>query len=460
MRKNLKFQFLSSIFFLSTFENCSSEKNQNSSIVSSRDKLYSAGKNMLTFINENLENKNFNNLCSLKFADLFVNSLAERSESEQRKSSVDNNLKSLFTNKNNKDSNVIDYLQGISKKIKEEKSKASVFVMGNTDDKSFESLGKSFESKGIEYALIFSNDRDVKFFLSDSSSINNFLIDERGNIFDKKRWKEEIRTLGNNVQCIVVPILHLEVKAGSNFVQLGEYQWGAQALSMFFSLIGSQIYAVRNKDTKKGNVYLYVNEEDRSAWLAGNVGFDNLLQSSGVSKNYLCILDGLSKFIASGINWIKKDDENYIVFSSKPYVTSKKDIVDKKYKFEDLLNKIKDFKSILTPDQSINDDIFCNVFYLLKSKVEDKKNIRDKIEEIETEIKKLKSEGEATEEKEKEINKKQEELLKIPYLKDKSLKVVRIYMGEQDHKVQIIEWEDDGNFRLEIKNIKDNVYVI
>ena len=136
MRKTLKFQLLSSIFFISTFESCSPKEEKNSKIVSSNNKQ-DALKNMLTFLNDNLENKNYDNLCSLKFANFFIENLAIRSESEKNKRCVDEKSKRLFASK---DFNVVDYLQEISKKINEEQSTASVVVMGNTDNKSFESL--------------------------------------------------------------------------------------------------------------------------------------------------------------------------------------------------------------------------------------------------------------------------------------------------------------------------------
>ena len=56
---------------------------------------------MVTFLKENLDSNNLQNLCNRKFADIFVDALAVRSESEKNKDSVDNSLKRLFQTKKN-----------------------------------------------------------------------------------------------------------------------------------------------------------------------------------------------------------------------------------------------------------------------------------------------------------------------------------------------------------------------
>lgn len=463
MRKTLKLKLLSSIFFISTFESCSPKKDQNPEAENFDTKCYCAVRNMLTFLKENLDSNNLQNLCNLKFADIFVDALAVRSESEKNKDSVDNSLKGLFQTKGPEENfNIVNYLKKISDDINTEQiSKKDdkqysreVSYMGNSNCKDdFSTLGNSFKSKGVEYALIFFNDMVSKIFLSDSSSVNNFLIDQQGNILDRKRWQESMSSLGNNIQCIVIPILHLELKPRSYFIHLGNFNWGTpHALSMFFSLIGAQIYALKNEQPKQSQpqeddieevserkIYLYVNEEDQGAWTDGNVGFSNFLQSCKTARNYKNILEGLFSFIAHGINYIRYGTE-YHVFSPTPYAGNFA-VDNKSYKFEDLINDIQGVQDSFSSVQSVEEDIFCNVFYLLKRKVNDKKNQQNAIERLEKQER-------LTDDDNNNLTKAKEALKKIPHLEDESLDFVRVFVtkdGEQE-----IQWEDKGTFKMRV----------
>lgn len=432
MRKTLKLKLLSSIFFISTFESCSPKKEQNPESKNFDTKCYCAVRNLLTFLKENLDSNNLQNLCNLKFADIFVDALAVRSESEKNKDSVDNSLKRLFQTKGPEENfNIVDDLKKISDEINNEqilmknsveKGLPKMLFMGNSNCKDhFPKLGNSFKSEGVEYALIVFNDRVAKIFLSDSSSVNNFLIDQQGNILDRKRWQESMSSLGNNIQCIVIPILHLELKPRSYFIHLGGFNWGTpHALSMFFSLIGAQIYALKNEQPKQSQpqeddieevserkIYLYVNEEDQGAWTDGNVGFSNFLQSCKTTRNYKNILDGVFSFIAHGINYIRYGNE-YHVFSITPYAGNFA-VDNKSYKFEDLINDIQGVQDSFSSVKSVEDDIFCSVFSLLKSQAKN-------------------------------------DLKKIPPLEDESLDFVRSFVTK-DGK-QEINWEDKGTFTM------------
>ena len=459
MRKTLKLKLLSSIFFISTFESCSPKKEQNPESKNFDTKCYCTVRNMLTFLKENLDSNNLQNLCNLKFADFFVNALAVRSESEKNKDSVDNSLKRLFQTKSPEENcNIIDYLNKTTDKInnkqiskKDDKQYSrEVSYMGNSNCKDdFSTLGNSFKSKGVEYALIFFNDRVAKIFLSDSSSVNNFLINQQGNMLDRKRWQESMSSLGNNIQCIVMPILHLELKPRSYFIHLGGFNWGTpHALSMFFSLIGAQIYALKNEQSKQSQpqedeieevserkIYLYVNEEDQGAWTDGNVGFSNFLQSCKTARNYKNILDGVFSFIAHGINYIRYGNE-YHVFSITPYAGNFA-VDNKSYKFEDLINDIQGVQDSFSSVKSVEDDIFCSVFSLLKSKVADKKNKQNEIETLE-------KKEHLTDEDNNNLTKAKDDLKKIPHLEDESLDCLFV---TKDGK-QEIKWEDKGTFTM------------
>lgn len=464
MRKTLKLKLLSSIFFISTFESCSSKKDQNPESENLDTKCYCAVRNMVTFLKENLDSNNLQNLCNRKFADIFVDALAVRNESEKHKDSVDNSLKRLFQTKSSEENfNIVGDLKTISDKINNEpismknsldKELPKMLFMGNSNCKEhFSILGKSFKSEGVEYALIIFNDRVSKIFLSDSSSVNNFLIDQQGNILDRKRWQASMSSLGNNIQCIVIPILHLELKPRSYFIHLGGFNWDTpHALSMFFSLIGAQIYALKNEQPKQSQpqeyeieevserkIYLYVNEEDQGAWTDGNVGFSNFLQSCKTARNYKNILDGVFSFIAHGINYIRYGNE-YHVFSLTPYAGHFA-VDNKPYKFEDLINDIQGVQDSFPSVQSVEEDIFCNVFSLLKSKVADKQTKQNEIETLE------KQENPTADDKEKLVQAK-EALKKIPHLEDESLDFVRLFVTK-DGK-QKIKWEDKGTFTMRV----------
>lgn len=462
MRKTLKLKLLSSIFFISTFESCSPKKDQNPESANFDKKCYCAVRNMVTFLKENLDSNNLQNLCNRKFADIFVDTLTVRNESKKNKDSVDNSLKRLFQTKVPEENfNIVDDLKKISDEINNEQiSKkddkqysCKVYYMGNSNCKDhFPKLGNSFKSEGVEYALIIFNDRVAKIFLSDSSSVNNFLIDQQGNILDRKRWQESISSLGNNIQCIVIPILHLELKPRSYFIHLGGFNWSTpHALSMFFSLIGAQIYALKNEQSKQSQpqedeieevnerkIYLYVNEEDQGAWTDGNVGLYNFLQSCKTARNYKNILDGVFSFIAHGINYIRYGNE-YHVFSLTPYAG--KFTVDKSYKFEDLINDIQGVQDSFPSVQSVEEDIFCSVFSLLKSKVDEKKNKQNEIETLE-------KQEHLTDEDNKNLTKAKDDLKNIPHLEDESLDFVRLFVTK-DGK-QEIKWEDKGTFTMRV----------
>ena len=328
MRKAARFKFLSSIFFLSIFGSCLPEKEPDPKIVTSNDKCYFAVQNMLTFLNKNLGSTTLKNLHSLKFAELFIDAISARSALETDRNSIDRNLSRLFEIPSRDSFDLIEDLKTISEEIKKG-STAPFAVMGNSSDcrEHFSKLGKSFESLGIEYVLIAFSKTNAKFLFSDYSSANNFFVDESGKIFDGKNCLDEIKKLGNDVQCVAAPIIRLRLKKESCFVHLGGFDWNnPYALPMFFSLAGALAYDLKeekiskleeqknkkqskeNKENLRCRVFLYLNSKE-------NIG-SNFLQSSD-SK----ILGTMAKiknvFLESGINYVNIGNEK-IVFSSTP----------------------------------------------------------------------------------------------------------------------------------------------
>jgi hypothetical protein len=396
MRKAARFKFLSSIFFLSTFGSCLPEKEPDPKIVTSNDKCYFAVQNMLTFLNENLGSNNLKNLHSLKFAELFIDAISARSALETDRNSIDRNLSRLFETQSRDSFDLIEDLKTISEEIKKG-STAPFAVMGNSSDcrEHFSKLGKSFESRGIEYVLIAFSGTNAKFFFSDYSSANNCFVDESGKIFDGKNCLDEIKKLGNDVQCVAAPIIRLRLKKESCFVHLGGFNWkNPYALPMFFSLAGALAYdlkegnirkleeqknkkqsktkEIENKENLRCRVFLYLNSKE-------NIG-SNFLQSSDSQ-----LLGAMAKiknvFLESGINYVNIGNEK-IVFSSTPIQGEV--LISKQGQVK--CNTILDNCVKKNNPGNAQDDIISNIFTKFEQSNAQKNNLLEELKNIENEI--------------------------------------------------------------------------
>ena len=514
MRKAARFKFLSSIFFLSTFGSCLSEKEPDPKIVTSNDKCYFAVQNMLTFLNENLDSKNLKNLHSLKFAELFIDAISARSALETDRNSIDRNLSRLFETQSRDSFDLIEDLKTISEEIKKG-STAPFAVMGNSSDcrDHFSKLGKSFESLGIEYVLIAFKGTNAKFFFSDYSSANNFFVDESGEIFDGKNCLGEIKKLGSDVQCVAVPIIRLRLKKESCFVHLGGFNWkNPYALPMFFSLAGALAYdlkeekmrtleeqknkkqsktkEIENQENLRCRVFLYLNSQEE-------IG-SNFLQSSDAQ-----ILGTMAKiknvFLESGINYVNVGDEK-IVFSSTPI------------QGEVFISKQGQVKCNIILDNCVKkntpgnpqDDVLCNIFKKFEKSnaqknklLEELKNVENEINVLSIEVSNLEGEiqaleqqilqisqhkgqtrGDTNEQKEKvnndlktqkmELTRKKKELndkkkslqmiqgkLKtILRFEESSLHITRLFLGNGDQQIEYKSAEG-GMYVLDVKGLGD-----
>lgn len=510
MRKAARFKFLSSIFFLSTFGSCLSEKELDPKIVTSNDKCYFAVQNMLTFLNENLGSKSLKNLHSLKFAELFIDAISARSALETDRNSIDRNLSRLFEIQSQDSFDLIEDLKTISEEIKKG-STAPFVVMGNSSNcrEHFSKLGKSFESLGIEYVLSAFNGKNAKFFFSDYSSANNFFVDESGKIFDGKNCLDEIKKLGNNVQCVAVPIIRLRLKKESCFVHLGGFNWKhPYALPMFFSLAGVLAYDLKEEKIRKleeqknkkqfktteenlrCRVFLYLNSTE-------NIG-SNFLQSSDSQ-----ILGTIAKiknvFLESGINYVNIGNEK-IVFSSTPIqgdvLISKQGQVKCNTILDNCVKKN-------NPGNS-QDDVFCNIFKIFENSntqknkfLEELKNVENEINVLSVEVSNLDGEIKALEKqisqhkgKTRENNNKQmeeveklgndlnskkielnsrktelsnkksslqliqDQLKNILRFEESSLHITRLFLGNGDQQIEY-QSAEGGKYVLDVKGLGD-----
>ncbi len=504
MRKTLTFQLVSSFVLFSTVENCSAKKDQNPKIISLDDKLYPAVNNMYTFVKQNLEdNRTCENLCSLKFAKLFLDVITARNESEQSINSVNVCLSKLFPVKTQDEFNfnLINDLKKISDEINKA-SAAPFVVMGNSNDSiHFSKLGKAFNSYGIEYAIIAFNNVEAKFFFSDYNVANNIFIDKDGNVLDKNGCYEQIKNLGNNVKCIVFPILRLLLKKESCFVHLGGFSGNSQySLPMLFSLVGAFAYDLKNEKTRKEEKkennrgksnkatnqilkcreYLYSDDslmKMRSSFL----------QSSGI-ENYDIVWNQIkSSFMEKNLNYESFGNEK-IVFSSNPFPFNGglnssgrvqcNRVLDSCVKNTDEGFGYKD-KNRLSAD----DDIVNVIFNRFSQENENRRDLQKKENVILGEIKKLEIEcSEAKKkldtmpkngdiesqrsvlqqssfnlrEKKYELQEIKKSLQKTLCFKEQSLHITRLFKSEQ--KVEKISYKtaEGGNYILDVHGFGDN----
>ena len=408
---------------------------------------------------------------------------------------------------------LIEDLKTISEEIKKG-STAPFAVMGNSSDcrEHFSKLGKSFESLGIEYVLIAFSKTNAKFLFSDYSSANNFFVDESGKIFDGKNCLDEIKKLGNDVQCVAVPIIRLRLKKESCFVHLGGFDWNnPYALPMFFSLAGALAYDLKegnirkleeqknkkqskeNKENLRCRVFLYLNSKE-------NIG-SNFLQSSD-SKIFGTMAKIKNVFLESGINYVNIGNEK-IVFSSTPiqgdFFISKQGQVK--------CNTILDNCVKKNNPGNAQYDIISNIFTKFEQSnvqknnlLEDLKKYENEINELSVEVSNLEGEIKALEKqilqisphkgqtrgdtneqmeeveklgndlktqkmeltrKKKELNDKkkslqliQDQLKNILRFEDSSLHITRLFLGNVDQQIEY-QSAEGGKYVLDVKGLGD-----